>query len=529
MQKEMSTNSVSKMSLTDELRWLKAERLTITSVSKHAEDAFKAAAAVTVITNEDIRRSGVRTIPEALRLAPGISVARINGNKSAVASRGFSNIYAENLLVLVDGRSVYQVNNSGVNWILEDTLLEDIDRIEVVRGPGGTLWGANAVNGVINIVTKSSKDAIGGYGSAGAGTEQRGFVYARYGEKVGDLGWLRGYFKHQDREAHQNAFDWQKVTQGGLRFDRETEDYRLTVSGDGMGTTYGDSVLIPAPPAPIGPASPKTPISYRAERANARVDYNRNWGDETALSAQAYYDHSRDRSASLGSIQGQDVYDLDANFRFPVGARLSSMIGLGYRYLPSNLNDHALFGWVPNVRHQQLFSAFLHNEITLVEDRLKLTLGTKVEHNDFTGLEWAPNARLAWTPNDLHTVWASVSRAVQVPGRNQNDVREGIVPFNQLPPLLGAFPLYVSYAGSTDVKAQELIGYELGYRLQPVEEWSLGIATYYNFYDNLIYGEPNLAGIAPGAVPGTFILPSTARSGGHGVTYGFELSAEYRA
>lgn len=514
-------------SLEEELRWLSAEKVLVTSVSKHSEDAFKASAAVSVISNDDIRRSGARTLPEALRLAPGISVARINANKTAVASRGFSNIYTEHLLVLVDGRSIYQVNNSGVNWILEDTLLEDIDRIEVVRGPGGTLWGANAVNGVINIVTKSSRQATGGFASVGVGTEQRAFADGRIGDAWKDWGWIRAYAKHQDRASHEGGFDGQRATQGGIRFDRETDEHRFTLSSDVMGTAYGDSILIPSPPTPIGPASPKTPVRFHAERGNARAAFQRTWSEDTSLDLQAYYDHSRDASETLGSIQGQDVYDLDGHLRFPVIPRVSSLVGLGYRYLPSRLNNHRLFGWVPNERNQQLFSAFLHNEVILVEERLRATFGSKLEHNDFTGFEFAPNARLAWTPNEQHTVWAAVSRAVQVPGRNQNDVRQAAVPFDQLPPVFG-LPLFVSFAGSTDVRAQELIAYEVGYRVQPLEQWSFSASGYYNVYDNLVYGEPLPAAIGLGPTGNTLVLPSVARSGGSGDTRGVELAAEYR-
>lgn len=514
-------------SLRDELQWLEAEKVYVTSVSKHSEDAFKAAAAVSVISNEDIRRSGARSLPEALRLAPGLSVARINANKTAVASRGFSNIYAEHLLVLVDGRSVYQVNNSGVNWILEDTLLEDIERIEVVRGPGGTLWGANAVNGVINIVTKSSRQATGAYASAGVGTEQRAFAEGRFGDRLGDWGFMRGYVKYQDRAPHPGGYDWQRATQGGVRLDRETDDYRVTLSSDAMGTTYGDKILIPAPPVPIGPFSPKTPVDYRGERGNVRANFNRSWSDDTSLDLQAFYDHSRDRSTTLGSIQGQDVYDVDGNVRFPVAPRLNSMFGLGYRYLPSNLNDHRLFSWVPNDRNQQLFSAFLHNEWDVAEERLKVSFGTKLEHNDFTGFEWAPNVRLAWTPDDRHTVWSAVSRAVQVPGRIQNDMRVNSMPIDTLPPVFG-LPVFVSYSGNPAVRAQELVAYELGYRFQPVESWSMAVATYNNVYNNLIYGAANPAGIHPGPTGDYWVIPSSALSGGHGQTQGGEVSLEYR-
>lgn len=512
--------------LVEELQWLKAEKVYVYSVSKHAEDAFRAAGAVAVIAHDDIRRSGARTLPEALRLAPGVSVARSSGNKSAVAIRGLSNLFSPQLLVMVDGRSVYQMNNSGVNWILEDYLLEDIERIEVVRGPGGTLWGANAVNGVINIVTKSSAKTTGGYVSGGGGTHQRGFGYGRFGVPIGDWGWFRGYVKHQDREEHRGGHDYQRMTQGGFRLDRDTGDHRVTLSGDLMNTRYGDSVLVPTFTTIVGPGTPKTPINYHAERANVRAEFVRDWSEDTSFKAQAYYDHVRDVGEAIGSIQDQDQYDVDMQMRFPVTEAWTAMVGTGYRYLPSSLNNHALFGWSPNDGHQQLFNAFVHNEIGLVEDVLKLTLGTKVEHNDFTQWEVSPNARLAWTPTEQHTTWASVSRAVQVPGRNQNDVRQQIVPINQI--FVAGLPTYVAYSGSTAIEAQEVIGYELGHRMRLREDVSVDLAAYYNVHDNLIFGFPDFTAITAGPVPGTLILPTTARSGGDGETYGFELATDYR-
>jgi len=470
--------------LVEELKWLKAEKVYVTTVSKHAEDAFRAAGAVSVISNEDIRRSGVRTLPEALRLAPGVAVARISGVRSAVAIRGLAGVYSPQLLVMIDGRSVYQMNNSGVNWILEDYLLEDIERIEVVRGPGGTLWGANAVNGVINIVTKSASQTTGGYVSGGGGTHQRGFGYGRFGVPLGDWGWFRGYVKHQDREEHRGGNDYQRSTQGGFRLDRDTGDYSVTLSGDLAAIKYGDSFVIPTFTTLIGPGTPQTPANYDAERANVRAEFVRTWSEETSFKAQAYYDHSRDVADTIASVQNQDEYDVDMQLRFPVLDAWTAMVGTGYRYLPSHLNNHALFGWSRPEGNQQIFSAFQHNEVDLVEDTLKLTLGTKIEHNDFTQWEVSPNARLAWTPNESHTVWASVSRAVQVPGRNQNEVRQAIVPINQLAP-----GLYASFDGSAAIEAQELIGYELGYRVRPLENLSVDLTSYYNVLDNYLFAQ----------------------------------------
>lgn len=531
MKEQMSTNSAARTALVDELRWLKAEKISVTSVSKRAEDPFTAAAAVTVITSEEIRRSGARTLPDAMRLVPGLSVANIDGNKTAVAARGFSNVYSPMLLVLVDGRSIYQANNSGVNWILEDYLLDDIERIEVVRGPGGTLWGANAVNGVINIITKSAKDTVGGELSAGFGNQHNGFTHGRFGAALADHTWLRGYVKHHDSSSLSSvSTDYQRMTQGGFRLDHENDLWKLTLSGDGMGKSYGDQNLIPTFGTIIGPGTPKTPDAYHAERANLRAQATRTWSEDTEFQVQAYYDHSRDVARTIGSIQVQDVFDLDSQMRFAVGERQTVLVGAGYRYLPSSLNNHALWSWSQTDREQQLVSAFIHDDIELVPERLRLVLGTKVEHHDFTGWEYAPNARLSWTPTENQTIWGAVSRAVQVPGRNYNDVFEPIVPYNQLflpPPAF--LPLYVQFSGSSALKSQELISYELGYRLRPMEAVTTDLSLFYNRYHNLIAGQANFAGIVPGPVAGTFILPSVASNAGSGTTYGFEGTVDWRA
>lgn len=518
-----STNDVEK------LMSLKLEDIlnrNVTSVSKAPEKLFDAAAAISVITSEDIRRSGASSIQDALRLAPGLSVGRIDGNKWAISSRGFSGIYSGMLLVLIDGRSVYQANNSGVNWALQDYLLEDIDRIEVVRGPGGTLWGANAVNGVINIITKSAENTQGAFVSGGVGTQDRGFIEGRLGEKLGDAGFLRAYVKHDTQGYLGNGNDYSRMTQGGLRFDRTEDVYKLTLSADAYGKTFGDAVLIPNFSTIITPTSPLTLEQYHAEGANARAQFVRTWSEETEFQAQFYYDHERDASPVISAVQNLDVYDLDAQMRLPIGSRQNVVFGLGYRYLPSNLSSNALFQWFPNDRNEQLFSAFVNDDIKLIEDRLKLTLGVKVEHHDLTGWDAMPDARLAWTPTENQTFWGAISRAVQVPGHISTDIFSPIIPYNQL--YLGPAPLYISYRGDTKVVPQELLSYELGYRVQPVKTVYLDATVFYNDYNHLTAGIPDYTGITPGPVAGTFILPAHATSLGYGDTYGLELSAEYR-
>ncbi|MBI4664104.1 MAG: TonB-dependent receptor [Verrucomicrobia bacterium] len=493
----------------------------VTSVSKRSEKLFESAAAVFVISGDDIRRSGARNFPEALRLSPGINVGQIDANKWAVASRGFNDRFTGKLLVLIDGRTVYTPMNGGVFWDVQDYLLEDIDRIEVIRGPGGTLWGANAVNGVINIITKSAAKSQGAYVSGGYGSEERGFAEGRYGLKLGETGFMRGYVKHHNHDDFGGGNDRWDFIQGGFRADWETLNDRITFQGDYYEGDIQHQQVIPSYVAPH--------LSVFDERfdvsgGNLLGRYEHQWSEESDLRFQAYYDRAERRETAFGNIQ--ETFDLDFQHRFPLPLRQDLVYGLGYRFLPDEFfnRDPLWIRYEPASRNRQIFSGFVQDEIAMVEDHLRLTLGSKIEHNDFTGWEVQPNARLAWMLTDRQTVWAAVSRAVQVPARSANDIRV-LLPVEPLPG--GPFPLFLTGSGDAAVRSHTMLAYEAGYRIQPKDHLSLDLAAFYNDYDDFNIGRAGTPFFEPAPTP-HLVLPFTTTSGGKGRGYGVEAATQWR-
>lgn len=464
----------------------------IVSVSKQPERLAGAASAIQVITQEDIRRSGATSLPEALRLAPNLTVAQVDARQWAISARGFNNTTANKLLVLMDGRAIYTPLFSGVFWDAQDTMLEDIERIEVVSGPGGTLWGANAVNGVINIITKSAKDTQGTLVSGGGGAELNGFGAVRYGGTLGSNVFYRVYGKSFDRDStraangNQGTNAWH-LSQGGLRLDWEPSDsHQFTVQGD----YYGGAIAQPGL------------SDILVEGGNLLGRWTRMFSEDSNLKVQFYYDYTR-RVIPGTFSEHLGTYDLDVQHQFPVGERQKIVWGAGYRLLDDDVGNTAALAFLPAQVTRQVFSAFAQDSIVLVPERLQLTIGTKVEHNDYTGFELQPSARLAWTPTARETVWAAVSRAVRTPARIDRELfAPGII--------LGG-PNFVS---------EELLAFELGYRVQPHERVSLSAAAFFNLYDNIRSVEQT----APPAA-----VPVVLANGFRGETYGVELSGDYRA
>jgi len=462
----------------------------VTSVSKKTERLSDAAAALFVITREDIRRSGYTSIPEILRLAPNLQVARVDSSQYAITARGFNSTTANKLLVLIDGRTVYTPLFSGVFWDVQDTLLEDIERIEVISGPGGTLWGSNAVNGVINITTRRSQDTTGGLVSLGAGTAERG-AGVRYGATLGEDATFRIYGKGFDREntTRGNGTDvedsWKKG-QVGFRTDWGRGSDALTLQGDGYTGTIaqvGDDKSISG--------------------ANLLGRWNRTLLDGSALQVQGYFDRTRRVYPGVFS-ELLDTYDIEAQHRFQVGARHEIVWGGGYRLMHDAVTNSAGLAFLPNVRPLTLINGFLQDSIALHE-RLKLTLGTRLESNSYTGLEVQPNVRLAWKFRDDALLWAAVSRVVRTPSRLDTDL---FAP-NQAPFLI---------AGGPNFKSEKLIASEVGYRAQLTPQASISVSTFYNVYDDLRSIEPGPSGA----------LPFTFTNKMKGYTYGVETWGSYR-
>lgn len=500
-------------------------RIKITSLSKKEESVFDASAAVTVVTQDDIRRLGAANIPEALRFVPGLQVARVDGNKWAITARGFSSLFANKLLVLIDGRSVYNPIFSGAWWDAQDTLLEDIDRIEVIRGPGATLWGANAVNGIINIITQHARDTSGGLLSAAAGTEERGIAGGRYGGRLGEEGYYRIYGKYLNRDDLQGAGDETEAGRGGFRIDQnfgpraslmlQAEGYRG--SSDGARTS-------------IASLSPPFNAFLHNDMEPSGAHLLGRWTHRTAGNSlamlQFFYDYTDRDFQTLGFTARSDVVDLEAQHEVAVGERHDIVWGGGYRLARSTFDNGFPLGMSPDERNDQVFNLFAQDTITLVPERWRLTLGSKFEHNDITGFEVQPNIRLAWTPDDDHTFWGSIGRAVRVPGIVAVD---GLVNLRVQPPAPGMpLPTVFGFRGNTDHEAEELLAYELGYRarLNPRFYWDL--ALFYHDFDELQGLLATPCGLERNAQPPRVLCPQIFNNGIEGEAYGVELSADWR-
>ena len=482
----------------------------VTSVSKHPEKLSAAAAAVAVLTQDDIARSGCTSIPELLRLVPGVQVARVDSHTWAVSSRGFNDIFANKLLVMIDGRTVYTPLFSGVFWDVQDTLLEDIERIEVVRGPGATLWGANAVNGVINIITKRAQNTQGFLFSGGGGSEERGFANIRYGVKVGDNAFLRVYSKYLNRDSSGllgggQANDAWNMYRSGFRLDWEpTSQNSFTVQGDIYTGTERQTYVTPARFFPFVATADSTD---NIAGGNVLGRWSHSFSADSELTVQTYYDRTVRRSAIFG--EDRHTGDVDLQHRFALGQSQELIWGVGYRVTHDDIKNSLNVSLIPNSRSLSLYSGFLQDEIAIVPERLRLTLGSKFEHNDFTGFEIQPSGRLLWTPGHRQTIWGSISRAVRTPSRVESDVRLNFVPPVPLRP--GSITTF----GNPNILAEELVAYEVGYRIQPADRLTFDLAVFYNHYDRLRTIEPLLTGP---------VSPSRLANNLWGETYGAEIS-----
>jgi len=499
----------------------------VTSVSRRPQSLAETAAAVFVITQDDIRRSGVTSIPEALRMVPGVEVARIDGNKWAVTARGFNGRFADKLLVMIDGRSVYTPLFSGVFWDAQDTVLEDIDRIEVVRGPGASLWGANAVNGVINIVTKQARDTQGALVVAGGGSEEHGFTSLRYGGQANDDTYYRGYMKYFNRGSQEfigggeAADDWQ-VGRAGFRVDWEpaTRPDAVTVQGDiyrgVVGTTGAVHSLTP-------------PFAETVDRdddifgANLLTRWTRSFADGSDMALQVYYDLTS--TEELGTSTTEHTFDVDFQHHFQPDDRNDIVWGAGYRLYAAQFDGTFDVSFSDNHRTDYLANAFLQDDVTLLPDELHLTLGSKLEYNSFTGFEIEPTARMVWTPDDRQSVWAAASRATRTPSQTTDSISLNSVvppgdPGNPFP-----LPVLVTIAGNSNEVSEDVVSFELGYRIRPTDDLSLDIASFYNLYHNLVTVETVGASLQPGFV----LVNERFDNLGSARTYGVEMAADWRA
>jgi iron complex outermembrane receptor protein len=520
-----SVPDVTSMSLEDLMN------MQVTSVSKRTQKVADAAAAVFVITQEDIRRSGATSIPDALRMVPGLEVAQIDQNKWAIGSRGFNGRFDNKLLVLIDGRSVYTPLFSGVYWNVQDVVLEDVDRIEVIRGPGATLWGANAVDGVINIITKSAKATQGGLVSAGAGSQEATAETVRFGSKIKDSTYYRVYGKYYDwypsiDPAGATASDGWHALRGGFRVDSNvTTRDSVTVQGDLYHDNFGETLTVPSLTSPTFWST--YPNNGRESGGDLLGRWNHSFA-RSSTSLQMYYDRTNIADPTVFGDQ-ESVYDIDFQHDIHLGESQELVWGLGYRSIRDSNGSSFTVALLPDHSNLNQYSAFVQDEVSLLNNRMHVTVGSKFEHNPFTGFEFEPNVRVLGTLTNKQSVWAAVSRAVRTPALTEEGLQlnEAVIPPG-VPPLNSPLPVVEAIFGSSQFGSEDLLAYEVGYRVQATNSFSLDLAAFYNNYTNLRSAEPGAPILVGSPVPSYVVLPFVASNKMSGGTYGIEPFAEWK-
>jgi iron complex outermembrane receptor protein len=494
--------------------------LEVSSVSRRLEKLSEVASAIQVITQDEIRRSGATTLPEALRLAGNLQMGQKNSHDWAISARGFNTEAANKLLVLIDGRTVYTPLFSGVFWDRQDYLLEDIERIEVISGPGGTLWGANAVNGVINIITKNAKETQGLYAEAGAGSQLRHFTGLRYGGTMGSNTSYRVYGKYFDRDDAvfpngEDANDSWRMGQVGFRMDtRPSDKNTITLQGDYYD---GEENISTGGETDVSGVNVLARWSHSfSEKSNIKVQF---YYDKTALLQPVPPSWNAERTVELapaGTLEDDiDTYDLDFQHDFQLGSRHQIVWGLGYRRTHDVVENAPGLAFDPPVLDLDLFSVFAQDKIMLT-DNFFLTPGIKVEHNDYTGFEFEPSARIQANVTGNQTIWAAASRAVRMPSRFDRHLR---LPTPGFAPIVNNLLI-----GGADFESETLIAYEMGYRAQVGTKISGSISIFFNDYEKVrstSLSEPDPVFGLP--------FPLFYANDLKGESYGLELSVTYQA
>ena len=493
----------------------------VTSPSKKAESLSRAPAAIFVITGEDIQRGGFSSIPDALRMVPGLHVAQQSSHIWLVSARGFSNLFNAKMLVLIDGRLAYTPTFGGVWWDVQDPPLEDIDRIEVIRGPGGTLWGANAVNGVINIITREAGKSQGALVATSAGVNEGYAARMRYGGKVGEQFAYRiygtsNYWLPSVNAAGTENYDTWSISQSGIRMDwNPSKKDSVTFDGQGYSGRTRDSGQL------FSPTGPATFVDAQSviKGGHLLARWTRAFNGASSIDVLGYCDWT-DRSITLwGEERSTCDIELQHNHSFTDRQALT----WGGSILSTDLSSQSnfRFGLLPPNRRTTTYSMFLQYELVLLPDKLRLIGGSKFDHNDFTGFEFQPQIRAIWTPGKSHTVWAAISRAVRTPTLAETS---GTLRVSQLS---AAPPTFLEFVNNPDSDSEVLHAFELGYRYEWRQVFSLDSALYYNGYENLL--GPVARGV-PVVNPSPFFIdvPFTYTNAGGGQTHGLELYFNYK-
>jgi iron complex outermembrane recepter protein len=499
----------------------------VTSASKTEEPLSRTAAAIFVIAQDDIARSGATNIPDLLRMVPGLEVAQINGSTWAVGARGFNQQFENKLLVMVDGRSVYSQTFSGVFWDTLDLPLSDIERIEVIRGPGGTIWGANAVTGVISIFTKKASETKGMYIEAGGGNLQQGFGMLQYGDTLGKKTDFRVYTKYfnQDHLLDLNAqsgADGSHRLRSGFRTDSALSPKdSLMVEGDFSDGREGEfGFKLPSLTSPGF-----VPVSEEIDLADGSLEaiWNHAYSERSNSSLQfSFSQHRRDDPLNP---ELRNVYDLDYHQQFAIGNRQDFVWGLGYRETSDRIEGSLTVSMNPPDRTLQLFDSFIQDEIALVPARLFLTLGIKLEHNDYTGFEFMPSVRASWSLSDRQMLWVAVSKALRAPSRNDTNLVLNIG--NIAGP--GNAPVLLRLLGNPQFGDERLIAYEAGYRTMLSKRLSIDVAAYFDDWNHLQTTEPSGSFFEPTPLPAHQVQTLTYENLMHGENHGVEISVNWKA
>lgn len=498
----------------------------VSSVSKKEQKLSRTAAAIFVITQDDIRRSGATNIPDLLRMVPGMDVAQINGSTWAIGSRGFNQQFANKLQVMVDGRSVYSPTFSGVFWDTLDLPLSDIERIEVIRGPGGSVWGANAVTGVISIFTKRASETLGTLVEAGGGTSQQEFGMLQYGGKLARQTDFRVYTKYfnqnpmLDLNGQSGADGWHRLREGFRTDSKLSPKDSLMVEGDLSTGREGEfGFELPAITSPGFVA-----VAEHINLANGSLEsiWDHSYSANSDSSLQLSYDQHR-RSDPLNP-ETRNTFGAEFRHHLAVGSRQDFVWGLGYRYTSDEIGGSLTVAMVPASRALQLFSAFAQDEIALMPQRLYLTVGMKLEHNDYTGFGFMPTVRTTWALSDRHMVWAAVSRALRTPSRNDTNLLLNLGEFVGL----GGTPTLLRLLGNPNFQDERLIAYEAGYRTMLSSKLSIDFAAYYDDWDNAQTAEPSATFFESTPLPPHRVQTLMYQNLMYGEGHGIEVAANWK-
>jgi iron complex outermembrane receptor protein len=461
-------------------------KIEVTSVSKKNEKLSEAAAAIYVVTEDEIRRSGATSIPEALYLVPGVDVAKIDSNKWAVSIRGFNGRFANKLLVMVDGRSIYTPTSSGVYWENLNYLMSDIKRIEVIRGPGATLWGTNAVNGVINIITKEATGKESGAVSVSVGIESNS-IGASQGTEINDSTNARAYVNTRKLDDSKDLYGNNQDNDGqylqtGVRFDIEPDDDQwLTLQGDLYKHDLRQQFSLSDFDDPYTPYIKNGDVDLKGGNISAR------WGMKTSIDSELnirtsydFYQHN-----DLQFKETRDTFNIDIEHQFTPFKNNQLIWGGGYRWSQSDIEGSEYFSTSSSKENLDIWNLFIQDTLSIPDKNVSLTLGAKVEGNTNSSTEIQPNIRISWLPTDSVTLWGAISRAVRIPSQVENDAAINIQVFapNEFDPT--ATPGLLQIIGNNQFQSEELNAYEVGFRWLPSPALSFDIAAFYNVYDNL--------------------------------------------